>query len=297
MRGRSTAGAVVEGRSRRVVCGALLLASLSLASFASQASAAALNIAADPTAPLTCQWTTQHTAGYLYAFNVGTATTLTPDLTACNAGTTQTVTVAGVIDSLAWSTATSDPLTVTAYVSLANWQRLRLSLQSPSTTSVSFGFAAYAYDPIQRVYFPQFSSGQTTAVPPPAVTTTLAQPTSVSSAPFTGIASPTLYQVRFVAAAPTTSALLTVGNSATIRVVKSWGRQVLGGTVAPCVQPRLKKGLTQRAARRRLTNRNCGIRIRRVHAGKAHRGRVVRVSGKPGKVFPAGHKVTVYIGA
>jgi hypothetical protein len=279
------------------MCGALLLASLSLASFASQASATGLNIAADPVAPLTCRWDTLHTAGYLYAFKVGSATTLAADLTACNAGTTQTVSVAGVIDSLAWSTAAADPLTVTAYVSAANWQRLKLYQQSASNISVSFGFAAYANDPVQRVYFAQFSSGQTTAVPAPAVTTTLAKPLLVATTPFTGIASPTLYQVQFQAAAPATSALLTVGNSATARVVKSWGRQVLGGTVAPCVQPRLKKGLTQRAARRRLTNRNCGIRIRRVHAGKAHRGRVVRVSGKPGKVFPAGHKVTVYIGA
>jgi hypothetical protein len=283
-------------RSRRVIGWAVVVASLLLTSSASRAAAVGINVAADPVAPLTCQWVSHHTAGYLYTLQVGTGSALTPDLRVCNAGTTQPLNVVGVINTVAWGTSPTDSMNVAAYVSAANWQQLRLYLLSSSSTKLSFAFAAYAYDPLQLNYFEQFASG--TALPAPAVTTTLAQPPSVSTTPFAGVSSPTLYAIQFVARPPlaATPATLPVRTSATLTRIYAWGLP-LTGTVAPCVQPRLKKGLTQRAARRRLINRNCGIRIRHVHAGRAHRGRVVRVSGKPGKAYPAGHKVTVYIGA
>jgi hypothetical protein len=275
-----------------------LTAAVVSASFVSRADAVSLNVSADPAVPFTCQWDTQHPAAYLYTLRVGSGSALIPDLTTCTAGTTQPISVVGVVDALNWGTSQSDPMTVSAYVSTVNWQQLNLYLHSATSKSVSFGVAAYAYDPIQRQYFQRFSTGPTTVIPATAVATNLAQPLVVAASRATFVSSPVLYQVQFQAAAPVTSAQLAVRNSATTTVIKTWGGlPVLGGTVTPCVQPRLKKGLTQRAARRRLLKHNCRIRVRHVHARRARRGRVVRVGGRPGKVYPAGHKVTVYIGA
>jgi beta-lactam-binding protein with PASTA domain len=68
------------------------------------------------------------------------------------------------------------------------------------------------------------------------------------------------------------------------------------GSALSCAEPRLV-GLTEGQARRRLEQADCGIAVRHVHSGKNRRGRVVRVSGRLGQTYAAGHKVRVYIGA
>ena len=63
-----------------------------------------------------------------------------------------------------------------------------------------------------------------------------------------------------------------------------------------CVEPKLI-GLTPRQARRRLAKARCGVVVRQVHSPTRRHGHVVGVSGRPGRNYPAGHKVKIYVGS
>jgi hypothetical protein len=96
------------------------------------------------------------TVGYLVSATIA-GTTLTPDIEVYDPGTGASGLVVGVISTDAWAGGTGDAISLTAYVSSANRQRLQTLLQKAlPTTAVSFDFANYAWDASGKRYFESF---------------------------------------------------------------------------------------------------------------------------------------------
>jgi WD40 repeat protein len=173
---------------------------------------------------------------------------------------------------------------------------------SKSTTTVSFpesDIASVAFSPggLLAAAKPNANAMSVFSVIATGNVLSPATLTPVSGSPFATGSQP-------VSAAFSSNGLLATANStdSTISVFKSTSAPL--GSLLPtrhhrhkrCVEPKLL-GLSARQARRRLAAAGCAIVVRHVHSARRRHGRVIRVSGRPGRKYPVGHKVKVYVGA
>jgi hypothetical protein len=94
--------------------------------------------------------------GYLLTASLF-GTTLSPDIQGFNAETQKPEAVVGVLSSNNWGGGATDPITMEAYLSSQNHQRVSSLLQGPlSTLAVTFNFASFEYDSVARRWCRRF---------------------------------------------------------------------------------------------------------------------------------------------
>jgi hypothetical protein len=100
--------------------------------------------------------TSRSAYGYLLTATLF-GTTLAPDIQGFNAEAQKPEAVVGVLSSNAWAGGGGDPISLEAYLSAQNHQRVSSLLQGPlSTFGVTFNFASFGYDPVARRWCRRF---------------------------------------------------------------------------------------------------------------------------------------------
>ena len=274
--------------------------SLMVTALASSAGAVQIVFTPNPADGFNFVASNDQTVGYLYKLGLdqgtGSAVSLTPDLTLTEPLSTTKTPVVAVLSQVTWAGATSSPLKFTGYVSAANRNTIFALLHTTiASSSVSFGFGTFSWDPAVAQYFESFdnlnsTTGSTLSGLIQSVTGNLQLSVSSTPASYGGL---TVYQFSININPPATAEQLFYATGPATKVVEAFGMN-LGGVLS-CVEPKLV-GLTEGQARHGLAKADCAVAVRKVHSTKKHRGRVVRASGTAGKTYAAGHKVTVYIG-
>ena len=162
------------------------------------------------------------TVGYLVSATIA-GTTLIPDISVSDPQSGATTTVVGVMSADEWAGGASDPISLTAYISNANRQRLVPLTQTPPTnTAVTFNFANDVWDQVAKRYFVSFAP-----VSPPLRGQLSrnggAVALQVASAP--GPQSPPSYAMTMTVVPPASGGpqSIRVATSSTASAVKTWG--------------------------------------------------------------------------
>ena len=168
------------------------------------------------------------TVGYLVTATIA-GRTLAADISVSDPQSGATTSVVGVISSDAWRGGVSDPITMTAYISTANRQRLAALTQSDLyNATVLFNFANDVWDPNRRTYYDSFAP----ASPPlRAQLTTNAggNPTFALASTPGPVESPQNYAMSMTVVPPPGSGgaqqQIRVASSSTTSDVRVWGTQ------------------------------------------------------------------------
>jgi hypothetical protein len=91
---------------------------------------------------------------------VTSGTVLAADIQGFNVMTQTTQAVVGVLSEDSWEGSPTDPIWLTAYLSSQNQQRVSsLLAASLATTTVTFDFTTYRYDPVAQAFCRRFWPG------------------------------------------------------------------------------------------------------------------------------------------
>ena len=153
-------------------------------------------------------------------------TTLTADLTVTDPKTGSSTAAAGVLEQAGWQEHVGDPTLMTAFISAHNQSVLQQLQQTVNpTTAVTVSFQTREYDQVARSWYSAFAPVQPPLSGLIQEMDKSPQLTVASSATVFG--STQLYKMDFGMVPPANKAQsLRVANSATSRVLKSWGLAV-----------------------------------------------------------------------
>ncbi|HEX3605201.1 MAG TPA: hypothetical protein VH134_04720, partial [Candidatus Dormibacteraeota bacterium] len=166
------------------------------------------------------------TIGYLVTATIA-GTTLTPDISVTDRQSGAATSVVGVVSTDNWSGGTVDPITMTAYISTANRQRIQGTLQRAlPTRAVTFDFANHNWDAVNKRYFVSFAPASPPLHGQLSMNSTSRQPDlSVASTPGP-VQTPQNWAMRMsVDPQPGSAQTIRVAASSSSSAVRMWGTQ------------------------------------------------------------------------
>jgi hypothetical protein len=165
------------------------------------------------------------TIGYLVTATIA-GTTLTPDISVTDRQSGATASVVGVVSTDNWSGGTGDPITMTAYISTANWQRIYAALRQPlPTRAVTFDFANHNWDVQTKRYFVSFAPTSPPLHGQLSINSSHQPVLSVASTPGP-VQTPQNYAMSMsVDPQPGSAQTIRVAASSSASMVKAWGIQ------------------------------------------------------------------------
>ena len=151
---------------------------------------------------------------------------LTPDLSVYDPWSGGTTSVVGVISTDAWAGGVSDAITLTAYVSSANRQRLTaLAQRSLNNASVTFNFVDDVWDANVKRYYASLEPASPPLRAQLAHNATGGPALQVSTAPGP-VQSPQNYAMTMTVNPPSSGQqTIRVASSSSTSAVKAWGVQ------------------------------------------------------------------------
>lgn len=211
----------------KVMLRRMILMLLCLAGVFWQKAAATYSFPCNSKAPFVYNTNIKGRVGYINALNI--LTNLPQDLVITDPHSGQTRSVVGVMENVSWNGGELDPITISAVVSSAAANQLRLAqvLNNglPSTFTVSW--ETWNYDDETQAWFPEFYPGTIFVEPPLSVTSNLAVghflEVAENAYPIALNIDIDLYDIQLVLQPPASMQAVTVAMGANRKSVKLWG--------------------------------------------------------------------------